>query len=115
MENKKSITEMVALISDTNTYATLMYTKEDVLRILDDIKPITNGTLSEEQIKDLKTNVRRCIESIDKTEVVDESGFEFDIRNNNEIYCSDFHFNEDVIVDNVMDKIDEFFNDLDED
>jgi hypothetical protein len=108
MNTKKPLSEIVKIVTDTNQYAT-MYTKEDVLRVLADIDD-TSVKITQTQLDGLKRNIRNAIENIDKDNICD--GFEFDIRNGNEIEISDFNFDTDSIFDDVWYEVKEFIETL---
>jgi hypothetical protein len=107
MENKVTLTEMVELVKTTNNYAT-MYTKEDVLKILADIKENEVNKLTDDQIIMLKKAVKRAIEHLDKTDVVTD--FEFNIVNGDRLEVEDYNFDDDKIYDEVEYAIDNFIN-----
>lgn len=110
MNNKKPLSEIVKIVTDTNQYAT-MYTKEDVLRLLDDIDD-KSVKLTQSKIDEIKESIRGAIENIEKDNIC--SDFEFDITNGNEIEVSDYSFDNDSIFQDVWSEVSNFLSDLNE-
>ena len=105
---KKPLNEVIKLVTNANhPYAGSMYTKEDVLNILNEIAEQPT-TLTDDQVEKLKKLVKSAIRNLDKNDVVDCESFGFDIECHNHIVVSDFTIDEDKIWDEVECAIDDF-------
>ena len=105
---KKPLNEVIKLVTNANhPYAGSMYTKEDVLELLNQIAEQPN-TLTDEQVEKLKNLVIKAINNLDKNDIVDTDSFSFDVESNNRIVVSDFTIDEDRICDEVECAIDDF-------
>jgi len=113
METTKQPLNVViqSVIEANNPYAGTMYTKEDVLRILNTIE-VEKATLTSEQIGNLQRKVRRSIEDCSGDEVIDFSSLTFDIRNGNEIEATDGDIKYETLTEASDCAIDDFFNEL---
>lgn len=106
MENtKKTIEEMVTIVTETNNYAT-MYSKDDVLRILADLKN-EGGYVTDEQLEDLDDTI---INSIGRLSDIC-SDFQLEL-NNDRISVMDYDIDYDIITDNVSETIRNFFKSI---
>ena len=107
MENtKKTIEEMVTIVTETNNYAT-MYTKDDVLRILADLKP-SEGCVTKEQLEDLDDAI---INSIGRLSDIC-SDFTLELTGDNKIVVDSYDVDYDTITDHVSETIRNFFKSL---
>lgn len=106
---KKPLSEVIQLVTEANhPYAGSMYTKEDVLRILNEIAD--QSKLSKEQIAQLKSEVNEAIQSVDKDDVCEN--FDFEIKHGDTIQVDTFDFNTDKISNEANSAIDDFFSNL---
>lgn len=94
------------LINEITEHFPSVYTKEDVVKLinlLDDTRPKID-------VEELKQRIRRKIERLSGDEVVDFDSIDLSLSGR-EIYIDDISVNHDVIVDEVNDIIDEYFDD----
>jgi hypothetical protein len=94
------------LINEITEHFPSVYTKEDVVKLinlLDDTRPKID-------VEELKQQIRRKIERLSGDEVVDFDSIDLSLSGR-EIYIDDISVNHDVIVDEVNDIIDEYFDD----
>jgi hypothetical protein len=94
------------LINEITEHFPSVYTKEDVVKLinlLDDTRPKID-------VEELKQQIRRKIERLSGDEVVDFDSIHLSLSGR-EIYIDDISVNHDVIVDEVNDIIDEYFDD----
>lgn len=94
------------LINEITEHFPSVYTKEDVVKLinlLDDTRPKID-------VDELKQRIRRKIERLSGDEVVDFDSIDLSLSGR-EIYIDDISVNHDVIVDEVNDIIDEYFDD----
>ena len=107
MENtKKTIEEMVTIVTETNNYAT-MYTKDDVLRILADLKP-SEGCVTKDQLDELDEAIISSMGRL--TDLV--SDFTLEMTYNNQVTLEDYDVDYDAITDRVSETIRNFFKSL---
>lgn len=94
------------LINEITEHFPSVYTKEDVVKLinlLDDTRPKID-------VEELKQRIRRKIERLSGDEVVDFDSIDLSLSGR-EIYIDDISVNHDIIVDEVNDIIDEYFDD----
>ena len=94
------------LINEITEHFPSVYTKEDVVKLinlLDDTRPKID-------VEELKQQIRRKIERLSGDEVVDFDSIDLSLSGR-EIYIDDISVNHDVILDEVNDIIDEYFDD----
>lgn len=107
---KQPLSQVIeSVIQANNPYPGTMYTKDDVLRILNTIEA-EKITLTDAQIQELKDDIASAINNIDQTDVCEN--FEFDIKHGDTISVDTFDFNTDTITRQANDAIDEFFDNL---
>lgn len=111
METTKQPLNVViqSVINANNPYAGTMYTKDDVIRILNTVEA-EKITLTDAQIQELKDNIESAINNIDQSDVCEN--FEFEIKHGDTISVDSFEFNTDMIARQANDAIDEFFDNL---
>ena len=111
METTKQPLNVViqSVIDANNPYAGTMYTKDDVIRILNTVEA-EKITLTDAQIQELKDNIESAINNVDQTDVCEN--FEFEIKHGDTISVDSFDFNTDMIARQANDAIDEFFDNL---
>lgn len=113
METKKQPLNLViqSVIEANNPYAGTMYTKEDVLRILNTIEVVLDTPrLNREQIQQLKDDISSAINNVDQSDVCEN--FEFEIKHGDTISVDSFDFNTETIISVADEAIDEFFDNL---
>ena len=94
------------IIKDVETCFPTIFSKEDVLLILNSIEE-EETFMSEEKIEELKDELRSAIERMDTDEAIDFDSAEFGIQNGNEIILEDIPLN----ISNIEDVINETIND----
>lgn len=101
---KKSLSE---IIKETEGCFPTIFTKEDVLLVLNSIET-EEVSISEERIQELKEELKEAIERMDTDDTVDFGSAEFGLKNGNEIIL------EDVMLDisNIEDVIEKTLNDF---
>lgn len=111
METTKQPLNVViqSVIDANNPYAGTMYTKDDVIRILNTVEA-EKITLTDAQIQELKDDIASAINNIDQSDVCEN--FEFEIKHGDTISVDSFEFNTDMIARQANDAIDEFFDNL---
>ena len=111
METTKQPLNVViqSVIDANNPYAGTMYTKDDVIRILNTVEA-EKITLTDAQIQELKYDIASAINNIDQSDVCEN--FEFEIKHGDTISVDSFEFNTDMIARQANDAIDEFFDNL---
>ena len=111
METTKQPLNVViqSVIDANNPYAGTMYTKDDVIRILNTVEA-EKITLTDAQLQELKDDIASAINNIDQSDVCEN--FEFEIKHGDTISVDSFEFNTDMIARQANDAIDEFFDNL---
>lgn len=111
METTKQPLNVViqSVINANNPYAGTMYTKDDVIRILNTVEA-EKITLTDAQIQELKDDISSAINNLDQSDVCEN--FEFEIKHGDTISVDSFEFNTDMITRQANDAIDEFFDNL---
>ena len=92
-----------------------LFTKDDVLSLLDDISE--TGNVSVEKLKDIRTKIIKTIaaqiENLDENRIVDTSNARFEISNGNEIEVEEntVSIDTDYLISEMKDIVDEAFDD----
>ena len=94
------------LINEITEHFPSVYTKEDVVKLIN----LLDDTHPKIDVEELKQQIRRKIERLSGDEVVDFDSIDLSLSGR-EIYIDDISVNHDVIVDEVNDIIDEYFDD----
>ena len=94
------------LINEITEHFPSVYTKEDVVKLIN----LLDDTCPKIDVEELKQRIRRKIERLSGDEVVDFDSIDLSLSGR-EIYIDDISVNHDVIVDEVNDIIDEYFDD----
>jgi hypothetical protein len=115
METTKQPLQVViqSVIDANNPYAGTMYTKDDVIRILNTIEVVLDTPrLTDDQIEKLKRMVKKSVDNLDTDDVVNSDSVTFSIRNGNEIEVEDIDINYDTITDATDEAVEDFFFEL---
>jgi hypothetical protein len=89
-------------IATINASFPSIWSKDDVLQLINKIDEGTGSFNSEKLIDKIREAVDNAINNMSNDEVVDVSSTEFSIRNGNEIEIDSIGINTNEIVDNVM-------------
>ena len=89
-------------IATINASFPSIWSKDDVLQLINKIDEGTAGFDSDKLIDKIREAVDNAINNMSNDEIVDVSSTEFVIRNGNEIEVDSIGINTNDIVDNVM-------------
>jgi uncharacterized linocin/CFP29 family protein len=96
-----------------------IYTKDDVLALINSLED-SSPYVSQEKLNEcIRKSIENTLGNMSCSDVVDCSTAEFDIQNGNEINLTHVDFDENNILNDIMNdlesEIDEFFSDDDDD
>lgn len=88
-----------------------IWSKEDVLQLINKIDEGTAGFNKEELYEKIRGAVDDAINSLSNDEIVDVSSCEFEIKHGNEIYVESIGINTGDIIDQVMSDVESALDD----
>lgn len=100
-----TITETIGQV--TNNSLSSIYTKEDVIRLLENIKQEENKVDIEKLFEELKNKIERTVQSLDSSDVCDFDSVELSMHGR-EVEVDGIDVNHDTIWDNIERCIDNF-------
>jgi hypothetical protein len=108
---KMTITETIGQITNNNLGS--IYSKDDVIRLLENIKQeeVLQGNI-EDILNKLKDKLESIVNNLDSSDVCDYDSAEFSIRGR-EIEVDSIDVNHSEIWDQIGSEIDEFINEID--
>ena len=80
-------------ITKVNESISSVFTKDDVIRLIEQIEESTNVALTETQIDEISENIKRELKRMNSDEIVDFDSVEFDIEYGNRIQLQNIDIN----------------------
>jgi len=99
---------LAQIISETETCFPTIFSKEDVLLILNSIEN-EEIFIPEEKIEELKDELKEAIERMETDETVDFDSAEFGVKSGNEIILEDLVLHMNNIGDTIEKTLNDFF------
>lgn len=103
------MTKNKAIETIENSFPSI-WSKDDVLSLLNQIDESIADFDKDELIKKIKSAVKESIEQMSDEDIVDEDTFEFSITRGNEIVVDSFSVKTSRIVENVVESVEEAIN-----
>ena len=107
------------IINDVNNGRSSIYSKEDVLKILNEVKAnnsnVANPPFNYSHLKThLENRMKSFVRNLDVSDVVNMSSVEFQIRHGNEINFDETSIDVEhqTLTDNIMEEINEVFEEV---
>jgi len=106
---KMTITETIGQITNNNLGS--IYSKDDVLRLLENIKQEEGKADMDDIFDKLKLRIERTVNNLNSSDVCDYDSVEFSL-NGREIEMDNIDVNHSEIWDQIGSEIDDFVNEL---